>query len=344
MFCPNTDGAFKQTNASKWAHLLCAIWIPEVSLGNVVFMEPVQDVEKVPKSRWKLTCYICNQQMGACIQCGNRACYKAFHVTCARRCQLYLKMKNNHGQLSIIDGATPHRAFCHEHCPPDHMKENDVPNAYREAVIFYKKAMRGRIWADNQQAVSVLSASHRHAVTEHPHNESQLTGASNALVVQDMKRKSNQPPAPVWKLPSGAPVVPQVLFTSIDSSLQRFGFTKRKEFTAEVCKYWTLKRESRRGAALLKRLQLQMDNYSSGDLTRRNFPAMGHVGRERLNRRIEFNQKLVEDLKYLVELAGDVREREKTKLEKVRNEADLVDAIYFPVARLLPAVVESTFR
>lgn len=54
IFCPNGDGAFKQTTAMKWAHLLCAMWIPEVSLGNVTFQEPVQDVEKVPKTRWKL--------------------------------------------------------------------------------------------------------------------------------------------------------------------------------------------------------------------------------------------------------------------------------------------------
>jgi NuA3 HAT complex component NTO1 len=40
----------------KWAHLLCAMWIPEVSLGNATFQEPVQDVEKVPKTRWKLVC------------------------------------------------------------------------------------------------------------------------------------------------------------------------------------------------------------------------------------------------------------------------------------------------
>lgn len=38
----------------KWAHLLCAMWIPEVSLANTTFQEPVQDVEKVPKTRWKL--------------------------------------------------------------------------------------------------------------------------------------------------------------------------------------------------------------------------------------------------------------------------------------------------
>jgi NuA3 HAT complex component NTO1 len=38
----------------KWAHLLCSLWIPEVSIGNQTFMEPIQDVEKVPKQRWKL--------------------------------------------------------------------------------------------------------------------------------------------------------------------------------------------------------------------------------------------------------------------------------------------------
>jgi len=54
IFCPNTDGAFKQTSTMKWSHLLCAIWIPEVTLGNTTFMEPVMDVEKVPKQRWKL--------------------------------------------------------------------------------------------------------------------------------------------------------------------------------------------------------------------------------------------------------------------------------------------------
>src|ERR1700753_4141056 len=54
IFCPNIEGAFKQTSTLRWSHLLCAIWIPEVSIGNQTFMEPVMDVEKVPKPRWKL--------------------------------------------------------------------------------------------------------------------------------------------------------------------------------------------------------------------------------------------------------------------------------------------------
>jgi len=59
------EGAFKQTTAMKWSHLLCAMWIPEVSLANSTFQEPVQDVEKVPKTRWKLVCIIreCTQNL-----------------------------------------------------------------------------------------------------------------------------------------------------------------------------------------------------------------------------------------------------------------------------------------
>ena len=40
--------------------MLCAIWIPEVSLGNTTFMEPVMDVEKVPRQRWKLVSVLFN--------------------------------------------------------------------------------------------------------------------------------------------------------------------------------------------------------------------------------------------------------------------------------------------
>ncbi|KAH8158880.1 hypothetical protein CIB48_g9372 [Xylaria polymorpha] len=325
------------TNSSKWAHLLCAMWIPEVTLGNHTFMEPVMDVDKVPKSRWKLTCYICNQQMGACIQCGNKACYQAFHVTCARRARLFLRMKNSSGALDVLDSSTNLKALCDKHCPSEYSKENDVVQATRRAKKFYKKTMRGRLWATTQASALALAASHRHLITDHPPDESQITGAKLSAVLGDKKGQQGKS---IWKLPSGAPVIPQAVFDIVEASLQRFNFLKRKEFVSDACRYWTLKREMRRGAALLKRLQLQMEAFSSMELTRRNFAAMGSSGKARLTRRIEFAEMLLKDLEQLKSLSQEIVDREQSKLDAAEMERDFVDTCYFPIHKLLPPVIE----
>ena len=296
------------------------------------------DVDKVPKSRWKLTCYICNQQMGACIQCGNKSCYQAFHVTCARRAKLFLRMKNSSGALDVLDGSTNLKALCDKHCPSEYAKENDVTRATKRAKKFYRKTMKDRIWANNQASAMVLAATHRQAITDHPPDESQMTGAKLSAVLGDSKK--NQHGKPIWKLPSGAPVIPQAVFEIVEASLQRFAFLKRREFVSDACRYWTLKREMRRGAALLKRLQLQMETFSSMELTRRNFAAMGPSGKARLSRRIEFAEILIRDLEQLQAMSWDVVERERSKLEAAELEQDFVDTCYFPVHKTLPTIVE----
>lgn len=299
------------------------------------------DVEKVPKTRWKLTCYICQQRMGACIQCGNKLCYQAFHVTCARRAHLFLKMKNNHGTLAELDGTTQLKAFCDKHCPSDYAKENEVAKATREARSFYKRTMRDRLWADSQASALALAASHQNATTEHPADESQKTGASLAITLGSAKKKGElQNPKSVWKLPSGAPVIPSALYDIVDASLQRFTILRRREWVAAACRYWTLKREARRGAALLKRLQLQMETFSSMELTRRNFASMGDVGRARLERRIEFAKMLVRDVEKLKELSSHVVMRETEKVQYAVKQRETLDITYFPITKLLPPIVD----
>ena len=341
IFCPNTDGAFKQTNASRWSHLLCAIWIPEVSLGNTTFMEPVMDVEKVPKQRWKLTCYICHQKMGACIQCGNKNCFIAFHVTCARRAKLFLKMKSTHGGPASLD-ASVLKALCHKHVPPDWRKENDVDAATADAMAFYRYAMRGRLWADSQQAALTMSATYN-ADTSHQDPSGEKTPKIN-LIVNPNKRKRNQPTKTVWRLPSGAPVIPHAVYNSVENSLTRFGIRKRKEYAAEACKYWTLKREARRGASLLKRLQLQMETFTSMEITRRNFAGMGAAGRTRLQRRIDFADQLSQDLEVLKQLCQSIKDREREKLKDAEILRSIVDTIYFPITPLLLPILDKAQR
>ncbi|KAK5257608.1 hypothetical protein LTR16_000115 [Cryomyces antarcticus] len=334
IFCPNTDGAFKQTNTLRWSHLLCAIWIPEVSLGNTTFMEPVMEVEKVPKQRWRLTCYICHQKMGACIQCGNKNCYQAFHVTCARRARLFLKMKSNHGVPGIQD-ASVLKAFCDKHVPQDWRREHDVEVATADAKEFYRYSMRGRRWADSQQSALAVTTSQPAAVSEPLEEVTQVDDAQGTNAMGVNKRKRSQLRKTGSRLPSGAPVVPHVVFTAVETSLQRFTIRKRKDYVAEACKYWTLKREARRGAALLKRLQLQMESFSSMEIARRNFAGMGAAGRPRLQRRIEFADQLQEDISQLRALCDMVKERELQKLRDVDLLREIVDTVYFPVPGLL---------
>ena len=338
IFCPNTDGAFKQTNSSRWSHLLCAIWIPEVSLGNTTFMEPVMDVEKVPKPRWKLTCYICRQKMGACIQCGNKNCFVAFHVTCARRAKLFLQMKTSHGGSANLD-ASVLKAYCDKHVSSEWRRDHDVDAATADAIDYYRYAMRGRLWADSQQSAMSMIPAHSHEPTEVVTDENHPTPKVN-LIVGGTKRKRNQSSKPIWRLPSGAPVIPASLYDSVESSLQRFTVRKRKDYAAEACKYWTLKREARRGAALLKRLQLQMETFSSMELTRRDFVSMGAAGGARLQRRIEFAENLLQDMEKLRTLCDMVKARELEKLRDAEMLRDIIDTVYFPIPPLLWPIMD----
>ncbi|KAL3419377.1 Mst2 complex subunit nto1 [Phlyctema vagabunda] len=348
LFCPNIGGAFKPTANFKWAHLLCALWIPEVTLGNSSYLEPIQDVEKIPKTRWKLKCYICEQQMGACIQCSNKTCYQSFHVSCARKARLFLKMKNQHGTLAIVDGSFSPKAFCHNHCPDDYAKENRVSEAIVEARRFYKKEMRGQVWAQNlhhaeEKAAQLNEASRRKAMTQHQPNESQILGLPVSQPSAEGAEKGLQSSKIVWRLASGAPVIPQKLCDNIVHFMQRFNIQKRKVFVEDLCKYWTLKREAKRGAPLLKRLQSQNESFSSMEVTRKDYYSLPD-GKAKLERRINFVLQLIKDLERVKDLTDGVREREAIKTKIFDLQIEILNHIYFPVAKHLPLVVAEALR
>ncbi|KAK1159257.1 protein Jade-1-like [Acipenser oxyrinchus oxyrinchus] len=84
LLCPRRGGALKPTRSgTKWVHVSCALWIPEVSIGCPEKMEPITKVSHIPASRWALSCSLCKEHMGTCIQCSMPSCVIAFHVTCA---------------------------------------------------------------------------------------------------------------------------------------------------------------------------------------------------------------------------------------------------------------------
>ncbi len=82
--CSKHDGAFKPIKGfyNKWAHILCALFIPKANIQNHHKMEPIT-IKKIPKSQWNMECEVC-QEKGVCIKCGKKSCTQTFHVTCGR--------------------------------------------------------------------------------------------------------------------------------------------------------------------------------------------------------------------------------------------------------------------
>lgn len=120
ILCPNKGGAVKKTDDERWGHVVCALWVPEVGFSNTTFIEPIDGVSQIPPARWKLTCYICKEKgVGACIQCHKANCYTAFHVTCAQKAGLFMKMEpiqevTDTGEATFSVKKT---AYCGAHTP-----------------------------------------------------------------------------------------------------------------------------------------------------------------------------------------------------------------------------------
>jgi len=127
--CPNgADGeAVKPTDDGRWAHISCALWIPEVDFACKSVREPVINVEKVAAARWKLLCIVCRRRGGgACLQCRRTSCYTAFHVSCAIRAGLSVGTPPSDDDVAV---------FCDVHSSPVSSSETQHRlNAARKAL------------------------------------------------------------------------------------------------------------------------------------------------------------------------------------------------------------------
>jgi len=70
----------KPTTHHKWVHVLCALWIHDITFNDDW---TCINLSKLSKERIDLICSVC-KKTGGCIQCSRGACVIPYHATCAR--------------------------------------------------------------------------------------------------------------------------------------------------------------------------------------------------------------------------------------------------------------------
>lgn len=249
-----------------------------------------------------------------------------------------MKMKNSSGPGAQLESSGL-KAYCDKHVPADWRVENDVgyhsryhydmtltgpkvDNAIVDAMEFYSMEFGAREWGDSQAAAIGGPT----AFGDDDYGNGFLQRI-NLKVNGNKRKRADATDTPlVWKLQSGAPVIPNVLYKKISEHMTAHGVNDAKRFTADICKYWSLKREVRRGACLIRRLQVQADSssFTSLEVTRKNFAAMGRVqGEKKLETRKEFAQMLQHDMAKLMEIVTSDRWKNR---ESWASDADMLRA------------------
>ncbi|XP_063099896.1 bromodomain-containing protein 1 isoform X6 [Cavia porcellus] len=305
VLCPNKGGAFKKTDDDRWGHVVCALWIPEVGFANTVFIEPIDGVRNIPPARWKLTCYLCKQKgVGACIQCHKANCYTAFHVTCAQKAGLYMKMEP---VKELTGGSTTFSvrktAYCDVHTPPGCTR--------RPLNIYGDVEMKNGVCRKESSVKTVRSTS---------------------KVRKKAKKAKKTLTEPCAVLPTVcAPYIPPHRLNRIANQV---AIQRKKQFVERAHSYWLLKRLSRNGAPLLRRLQSSLQSQRSTQ-QRENDEEM-KAAKEKL----KYWQRLRHDLERARLLIELLRKREKLKREQVKVEQMAMELRLTPLTVLLRSVLE----
>ena len=84
VLCPNDipSEPLLPTEEGQKAHRMCAQYIPETSIETGE-EEMVTDIKYIDKARLDLKCNYCRSKKGACFQCSQKKCTRAYHATCA---------------------------------------------------------------------------------------------------------------------------------------------------------------------------------------------------------------------------------------------------------------------
>ncbi|XP_073508237.1 bromodomain-containing protein 1 isoform X3 [Phyllobates terribilis] len=304
VLCPNKGGAFKKTDDDRWGHVVCALWIPEVGFANTVFIEPIDGVRNIPPARWKLTCYLCKKKgVGACIQCHKANCYTAFHVTCAQKAGLYMRMEPvKEVTVSGTTFSVKKTAYCDAHTPSGCIRR--PLNIYEEPEAKNGICRKG--------------------------NEKSLRSTSK------VRKKAKKTKKAVTETCTVVPTVsvPDIPPQRINKIINQVSIQRKKQFVERVQSYWLLKRLSRNGIPLLRRLQSSLQ--SQRNIQQREDDEEVQA----LKKKLKYWQRLRHDLERARLLIELIRKREKLKREQVKVEQVAMELQLTPVTVLLRSLLE----
>ncbi|XP_077326343.1 bromodomain-containing protein 1 isoform X4 [Lithobates pipiens] len=304
VLCPNKGGAFKKTDDDRWGHVVCALWIPEVGFANTIFIEPIDGVRNIPPARWKLTCYLCKQKgLGACIQCHKANCYTAFHVTCAQKAGLYMKMEP---VKEVTDSGTTFSvkktAYCDAHTPS---------GCVRRPLNIYE-------------------------LPESKNGICRKGTDKSARSTSKVRKKAKKTKKALTETCSVIPTVnvPDIPPQRINKISNQVSIQRKKQFIERVHSYWLLKRLSRNGIPLLRRLQSSLQSQKNIQQREDDEEV------QNLKRKLKYWQRLRHDLERARLLIELIRKREKLKREQVKVEQVAMELQLTPLTVILRTVLE----
>ncbi|XP_064491977.1 bromodomain and PHD finger-containing protein 3 isoform X4 [Pseudopipra pipra] len=313
VLCPNKGGAFKQTSDGRWAHVVCAIWIPEVCFANTVFLEPIEGINNIPPARWKLTCCICKQKgMGAAIQCHKVNCYTAFHVTCAQRAGLFMKIEPM--RETSINGTTftvRKTAYCESHSPPGMVKKGSPAAS-----------------GDGQEDT----------VKEKGEEEANSAPPKGSLKKNQvkLKQKIKKEPGDVTKWRSSVPMVTitQIPSYRLNKICSGLSLQRKNQFMQRLHNYWLLKRQARNGVPLIRRLHSHLQSQRNTEQKEQDEKTSA------VKEELKYWQKLRHDLERARLLIELIRKREKLKREQVKVQQAAMELQLTPFNVLLRTTLD----
>ncbi|BFZ58271.1 hypothetical protein PYCC9005_005333 [Savitreella phatthalungensis] len=195
-------------------------------------------------------------------------------------------------QMNPQENAQTGRAFCDKHTPDWYSDHVDLDHSLKEAQKYFHDLLR-----------------------------------SNAGTFDDILRNKR---AQQDRRARQSAVIPALVFNQIKRYMQKFKVRSKDAFIADVCKYWSLKRRAKKGASLLKRLQIQSQD-----------DAHLHLDPETRASRLALARNLLEQLEHVKSLLDEMLEREQVRADMSDMREKLTELIYLPLQPVLRDVVDA---